>query len=75
MQTEYTTTGARPERPGNEGAPVALKNDNGVVFLRQFKTNGDFVDTAVFAGDHPDAVHVEVYKERTAKKPAKKTEG
>lgn len=72
MQTQYTVTGARPEIKAKEGAPVALKLDNGTVVLRQFYTCGDYQDTATFPGDHPDAIHVDVYEERKKPKSSKK---
>jgi|TARA_R110002167_G_C12706946_1_gene654982 hypothetical protein len=72
MQTQYTASGARPEIRIKKDAPVTLKLDNGTVVQRQFYTNGDYSDTAVFAADYPDAIHVDVYAERN-KKAEKKT--
>lgn len=65
--TAYTATGVRPEVRIKKDKPVTLKLDNGTVVQRQFFTNDDYTDTTVFAADFPDAIHVDVYKERNAK--------
>ena len=63
----YTSGRAQPEPNLPKGEGTVLRRYDGNVVRRVVMTNGNVVDTLLFAADHPDAPHESELVEKKGK--------